>query len=577
VPEINTYGLRLKPNVLDAANAQLLIELECFKSGRTHEQGGLGKYAHFRNVCKFLWPNLQWHPWMEWSCRSLCENETNAFAGCATASKTYMAGVFAMAFWAADPKHTSVVLTTTTGKMVRRRIWPIIQQLYDEQPQFPGNMVDSKTTLQAVKGDDKNGIFGIAVGDGPVEKAVANIKGVHNKRMLVVIDEATDTPEAIFRALPNLQKGCEDFRLLIIGNPTSHMDCHGRLCEPKDGWNSISVEDEEWDIRGVPEWGIDSGVCLHFDGEKSPNVKLGEDKWKFIYTNRDLAKVQAQPGARETVPYWRETRGFWTPDGICRTIFSEALIQKYNGTGKLTFFSSAIPISALDPAFGGDKCILRFALLGDLPDGRTAIQLTESINIQIKATSKDPIHYQIAYKVIEECKKRGIEPKNFAMDTTGEGGGTADIICKEWNDGKQNVEIHRVEFGGAPSTMPVSRVDATPAKDRYDRKVTELYYSCRNFLMGGQLGGLNKDECIQFCSREYSDENKKIKLDTKKECRKKIGRSPDDADSAVVLIDLARSKGAVAGTKVPIAGNGSWKEFARKANQVYANVTYGDA
>ncbi len=89
--------------------------------------------------------------------------------------------------------------------MVRRRIWPVIQELYNSAAEQVGNLVDSKTTLQARKGDDKHGIFAIAIKDGPVASAVADIQGVHAERMFIDIDEATDAPEAIM----------EDFRISV--------------------------------------------------------------------------------------------------------------------------------------------------------------------------------------------------------------------------------------------------------------------------------------------------------------------------------------------------------------------------
>ena len=124
-------------------------------------------------------------------------------------------------------------------------------------------MVDSKTCLQASKGDDKNAIFAIAVLDGATSKSVANIQGVHSERILCIVDEATDTPEAAFEATSNLNKGCREFQFLAIGNPHSVLDEHGRFSEPADGWNSVSIETQSWETQ--------RGVCVRFDGAHSPN------------------------------------------------------------------------------------------------------------------------------------------------------------------------------------------------------------------------------------------------------------------------------------------------------------------
>lgn len=545
------------------------IEAACFKKGRTQEQGGLGKYGHFRKLAAITCPHVKWHPWNEWSAQKLCENSVVAMTGCATASKTHIAGVFGFNFFLAAPSMTSVVLTSTTSKMVRKRIWPVIQELHSQCPFDIGNLVDSKTTLQATRGDDKNGIFAIAVGDGPLERALGNIKGVHNRRMMLIVDEATDTKEAIFEAINNLQKGCEEFVLVAIGNATSKLDPHGRLCEPKEGWNSINVNVDEWPIKGVSKWGIEGGICLHFDGEQSPNVKCGEDRWPFIFTNKDLARALSFPDAHEHPGHWKEVRGFWPPEGVCRTIFSESLIEKYNGMGRHIFLSSKIPMASLDVAFGGDKCVLRFAELGDIERGKPGMQLTETIIVPIRATNPEPIREQIAARVIEECTKRGVQPQNFGGDSTGEGGGVMGVISERWSP-----RIQWVEFGGSPSSMPAGVEDQRPACEVFDRKVTELWYSAREWLTAGQLKGLTVEDCIQFCSREYNHLKRKIVLDKKEDCKKKIGHSPDEADSVVILIEVARRNGARIVTGSVEKRTVSWKDQVRKYNRVYENVSY---
>lgn len=545
------------------------VEAKCFRTGRTPEQGGLGRYGHFRKLSNIAFPTVKWHPWNEWSAQRLCDHRVVCMTGCAAGSKTHIAGVFGFAFFLASPTNTSVVLTSTTSKMVRKRIWPVIQELHTAMPFEVGNLVDSKTTLQRVRGDDKNGIFAIAVRDGPMERALGNIKGVHNKRMMLIVDEATDTPEAIFEAINNLQKGCEEFCLVVIGNATSKLDPHGRLCEPREGWNSISVDCDEWEIKGSSKWGIDGGICLHFDGLKSPNVVCGEDKWPFIFSNRDLKRALSFPDAKETVGFWKETRGFWPPDGICRTVFSETLIDKFNGRGKLVFNSMKTPIAFCDFAFGGDNCVFQPADLGDLGNGKMGIQLLEPIIIPIKATDPEPINYQIARRCVAECKERGVQPQHFGGDATGEGSGPMAIISEEWGR-----RINWVEFGGAPSDMPATLEDPRSSKDCYDRRVTELHWSAREFLTSGQLSGMNTQACVDLCCREYEEIKRKKKLDTKKEAKAKLGHSPDHGDALVGICEIARRMGAHPQSVAAQNRQTGWRDFVRKTNRIYEHVDY---
>jgi hypothetical protein len=482
-----------------------------------------------------------------------------------------------MLWWLSAPKQSSVILTSTTGKSIRRRIWPVIQQLYQTaevnkktialQTGFPGNMVDSKTMLQAEKGDDKHGLFAIAVREGPVSKAVADIQGVHSPRMLLIIDEATDTPEAIFEAMVNLRKGCMEFQVIVIGNPNSKMDPHGLCCEPKLGWSSVSVEDDEWDTAGVPKWQIEPGVCLRFDGTKSPNIKAGHDKYPYLYTRRDLELRKSMPGGENSLGFWKFDRGFWAPAGYSNTVFSEPLIDQHDGRGAHTFVSKSVEIAGLDPAFSvdGDGCILRFGYLGDLAGGKQGITLGHRLKVPIKA-GKD-ITYQIANFVKEKCVARGMQPKQLGIDVTGAGKGVADVLEREWGPG-----VVRVEFGGAASNRPVTEQDSRPANEVYANKVTELWFDMREFLQGGQLKGLDLNTIIEFTSREWEYSGKKIRLMPKDEVKKVLGRSPDDADAVAVLGAVARAFGAAPNTRsTGVNPKNRWLEKARQFGDVYVD------
>jgi hypothetical protein len=97
----------------------------------------------------------------------MCEHQWVSWTGCAASGKTFASALYSLVWWLADPLHSSVILTSTTAKMIRKRAWANIQTLWrTSNGQFPGNMVDSKTTLQSVKGDDKAAIFAVAVLDG---------------------------------------------------------------------------------------------------------------------------------------------------------------------------------------------------------------------------------------------------------------------------------------------------------------------------------------------------------------------------------------------------------------------------
>lgn len=455
---------------------------------------------------------------------------------------------------------TSVTLTSTSKGIISQRVWPVIQRCFheglrvieDRQPTRLkwGHMVDSQKTVMALRPDgtrdQKHSIIAMAVESGELSKAVDKIKGRHTERMMLIVDEANSTPQAIFECIPNMLTSVREMIVLVIGNAVSRLDPHGLCCEPAKGWKSVTIDSEQWDTKGVARWGIAPGVCLHFDGAKSPNVLAGRTVFKNIYSyERWQGVLRMGEEYRNTLQHWSQDRGFWPPDGISTTVFSEAMVISHDGTGKFSWLASPRPCAALDPAFGGDNCVLQFGELGQLLGGRLALQLTDATLVPFDPDSPDAIDYQIAKYVIAKCKERSVDPGLFGMDSTGTGRGIYAFIQQLWSN-----RAIGVEFGGAASELPASSDDPRPAHEVYANRVTELWYSCRELLCADQLKGLYQQAIIEACARVYEFVSRRYRLEPKPEMKARVGYSPDYMDSIVVLVDVARRNGLVATPRV---------------------------
>lgn len=577
------YGLNLPVQLPDH-----LLELYCFRIDHPSHRGGMGKYRHFMNASRMILPEVKFNDWGREQLRSLCQTEYAIrlgrviqrfvyWPGCAASGKTFTSGQYAFIWWLAAPDTSTVILTSTSGKMVKTRGFHSIQEFYfqakrslaekfkiDQSEVDCGNMVESQMILQNKKGDSLCAIMGLSVEPGELGKTVAKLQGIHNERILLIVDEATDTPEAIFRVIQNLSKGCSDLTVLLIGNPTSRtLDPFDRACQPVGGWETVDLEDTEWKAKGDKELCLEPGLTVRFRGKESPNVKARKTIYPFLYTWEDFQFAQ---GKEDTIEYWKWSEGFPPPAGVCNTVMDEVMISKYDGRGKLTFVSKAIPIAGLDPAFGGDKCVLQFGLLGDLQTGKMGVQLTETVEIKTLATSTHEVDYQIAQAVIAECGKRGVKPEYFGSDATGIGRGVFSHLRTDWG------ECIRVEFGGLPSEKPASMEDPRPSLEVYDRRVTELWYSCKELLVAGQLKGLAQEAINEFCFRTYEIRSRKTKLQTKEEMKKKFGKSPDHADAVAVLCEVARQRGVA--PQGMLKESGDWEKTVREINSVYEEVDY---
>ena len=191
------------------------------------------------------------------------------------------------------------------------------------------------------------------------------------------------------------------------------------------------------------------------------------------------------------------------------------------------------------------------------------VEFKDIIYIKLIAQSSEPIHFQIAKQVKVACTSRGCEPQHLAVDATGEGGGLCDILHKEWSS-----RIQRVEFGGTPSQLPVSQEDSRPSVEAYANRVTELWFSVREWVIREQVKGLDHETIIEFCQRMFDDEKRKIVVERKVLMKSRTGQSPDLADAAALIIEMARNLGA-GRLNIKAEDDKEWESLSLKYDKIY--------
>lgn len=512
----------------------------------------------FESIAESILPrHFEWHPWTARVIDTLCEVPSwdegkavrlVAFPGCSNSAKTFNVVGFACVWWLCNPEESSVTLVSTTVKSLRRRGWAEVQKCYDALYGFgeaPGNFVDSRLLWQNSLGEDKHAIVGRAVEEGAVHKVADDIKGVHSRRQMVIIDEATSVPEAIYEACANLYSYPEEFILVCIGNPRNKLDAFGRFCEPDAGWLSVGVDTGEWEAKPFVACGGTKPAVVTFDAEKSPNITSGTLVSRHLPT-ADSVKAAKKFTGGQTPHYWQNFRGFWAPEGLVKTVFTESALFTFEGSGRHQFTGANFQIiGAFDPAWGGgDRAALRFAKMGELACGQLGIELMPPIIIPIDAGSTNPVHYQLAEQVRRQCERVLVEehemecpPQNLGVDDSGEGG-LCDVFYRTWSQ-----RIHRIEFGGSASVEPCSIEDVRPAKEVYKNKRAEMYFRARDALNSGQLRGIDAETAIELCSIEFDDRKAQLVLMAKRDYKIKFGKSPDLADCAVMCVEVARRLG----------------------------------
>jgi len=530
------------------------IELWAFKNGTP---AGLGRYAHMHNAIDAIWNRFHaesyiWNDWTEQMQRLFCENKWVTITGPGASWKTTSAAIYALASWYASPKDTVIICTSTTLDGLRRRIWKEISKFYRLRPLY-GNPVQSRNCIQYRKGHDDAGIFGMATDKGEIEKAIGKIIGFHAPNMIVIVDEMPYTPEAIVEACVNLETGSERFQFIGLGNADDHLDPHGRMSEPKNGWDSIDVDSERWETR--------RGVCLHLDGLRSPNIVDKTRNFPGLINQADI-DTTSEIYSVDSPQFWQMRRGFWAPEGIQKTVLTMPMIVRARAQDSVFFDSGFVNMAGLDPSFeGGDRCTLRFGKCGNV-NGKKTLLLTDKLYIQTKVSTDDPMHFQIVRNVKEACIQRSVDPYYFGLDSTGEGGGLASIFQREWSR-----EVLCVEFGGRPSQHPVSTTNPKRADQEYDRRVTELWFFFRLLLLNEQIKGLDQETAAEFCRRWWCMKGPYVSLETKSKMKERTRKSPDDADAAAVLTQVAYARDKLLPSAVSHSEDvldSPWRRFLKK-------------
>jgi len=523
-----------------------------FKVYRTHTNGDV-RYDAMKRAHDILFPGSikTFNYWVERQFREHCNPESKiiTFAGGGGIGKTETASKIAAIFWQANPTQRAVITASTTLDSLRSRIFGYVERSLKESPLLQGRWIKENTPPPkihpAVK-DYIHGIYAVAANRGDDDESIKNWIGRHPKdALLLILDESTDLPIAIAKAIPNLQKGLPGgFQIIAIGNSNDIHDLHGLLSTPKVGWENITPDIPRWETTQS------GGVCLYFNPYDSPAIhETDPDKKKllggFLMNEEKLLKAEQEEGT-ESEAFWRFTMGFWkrATKGIT-TVVTEELLKEYDCTKRAEFSGKYdLRIAAgLDPAFsvGGDKCILRLAVLGHHVNGQMVLDyrgLDFIFDIKIMANTGKTAEIQIADATIEVCRRWGVPLNVLCIDASGQGRGLAEIIQLRSGGGLMPTKIY--------STNPGARIIAKNELDTFITSGHEMWMKGRAFILNRQIYGLDPLAYAQLYNRQIIEKNGKKILESKPEYRKRmnaisplLGKSPDQADAAMLTLQSA--------------------------------------
>lgn len=165
-----------------------------------------------------------------------------------------------------------IVTTAPTWAQVRAIIWRYIAQMANEHD-LPGYVTQNA--------EWKIGNELVAFGRKPADQNQQGLQGLHARRGVVaIIDEASGIPDQIWNAIDSLTTTPES-RIVAVGNPDAVSSRFYRVCTSEVGWNRIKISSfdtpaftgekvpeemfrglvqREWVEDKAVRWGVDSAL-----------------------------------------------------------------------------------------------------------------------------------------------------------------------------------------------------------------------------------------------------------------------------------------------------------------------------
>lgn len=548
----------------------LNVEMACIKLGGSWENKsgakcGRGLPYHYERMRRIIWPDLDGeHNGQRWHviCRdNILSNKICVLMGCGSSGKTHSAAWIYLCEYLCFPDETCVLVSSTDRRGLKLRVWGEIVKLWESAVRdfdhLPGHMLDNALAITTDTLDDKDvdertvrdmrkGISGVpCMNSNNTFVGLTKYHGIKQKRLRLIADEAAMMGVSFLKSFANLNNN-EDFRAIILGNPNDTFDPLGKAAEPLDGWA------EYMDVKKTSVWKTRfmNGVCVNLVGPDSPNFDPPLDRFKYLIGPR---KIQETLSAfrQDSYEFHTQCVGTMITSTLSRRVLTRNLAETHHAMEQLVNWEGGerTRIYFVDAAYGGDRCVGGWGEFGKVVGGKTILLLHQPtiIPVSVKGT-KEP-EEQIAEFVKKDCEINGIQPANMGHDSTGRGSlGT--FMARVWS-----AMTNPVEAGGKPTKRPVSLdhyvIDPKTKNRRlklcdehYVKLVTEFWFSVRYAVESEQLRGLNEETMEEFSMREWDRvAGDRIELEPKTDMKERTGRSPDLADWAAGIVEMARRIG----------------------------------
>lgn len=302
-------------------------------------------------------------------------------------------------------------------------------------------------------------------------------QGTHAPRLMVIFDEATGVSPGIWDAAEGLAVGPQD-RFLAVGNPTDPLSEFKRK-DDSGNWNVIRLSCEE-----------------------HPNVKEDRIVVPGAVTKEWVDDRLQEYGGRDTGLFRAKVRGLWPEEGTNTLIplrIVEAAQSKWKDPDLSVPCPPIVSIGCDVARFGQDETVI-FAI----HEGGVVSRPITRYGQDLMATAG---------------QLGTFKAHSIGVDDSGLGGGVTD----------------RLRELGLPVVPCVAGAGAREEK-KFINARAEMWWALREALAAGDIT-LPQDHKLSadLTNVEFSyDSRGRVKLESKADIKKRIGRSPDRGDALAI-------------------------------------------
>lgn len=485
--------------------------------------------------------------------------------GAGSMGKSYSMGVRLFLEFIRDPEFTNVLVIGPSEKHLENNLFSHLVELHRRSTiPLPGTI--GKLFIGLDPRSRKSSISGVVIPLGTAKAGkLQGTKRVNRKvehpvfgktsRMFIFLDEISVIPRGIFRDLDNIMTGMSrtDPGQKVIGafNPSDSNDEVGIRCEPPNGWGMFDIDsDYEWTSKRG--WFV-----VRLDAAKCENVVQRKLVYPGLQTWEGYQMLIQNSGGMDSPGFYAMGRGAFPPLGVPMSVIPAGLLTDLRA--EVVWYDRPEPCGGIDLALeGADTAVFIKGTFGlasgiklppslQFPAGRTIMfknkrgATAPRPMLLAETLLRLPKGDSIAMKteIIRIARSFSIKPDWLAVDRTGNGQGTVDLLRYEFG------AVIGVNFTEGCSKTRVMAEDLAPANELYTRINSEMCFAARKWIEFGYvklaLGLPTESLYPQLTGRRYKAVGKTSTVETKPEyASRNQGKSPDEADAFGLLVLAAR-------------------------------------